>query len=35
MAWLPLRDRAIGPIIIATAIIGWLLALAMLFYIAS
>jgi hypothetical protein len=35
MALLPVRDRAIGPIIIAAAILGWLLALALLFYIAS
>jgi hypothetical protein len=35
MALLPLPDRAIGRIIIAAAIIGWLIALAMLLYIAG
>jgi hypothetical protein len=35
MAFKPLRDKAIGPIIVTAAIVGWLLALALLVYIAT
>lgn len=34
MAFKP-TDHAIGPLIIAAAIVGWLLALALLFYVAT
>ena len=35
MAFKPVRDNAIGPLIITAAIVGWLLALALLFYLAT
>ena len=35
MAFKPVRDNAIGPLIVTAAIVGWLLALALLFYIAT
>jgi hypothetical protein len=31
----PFRDEAIGPLIVAAAIVGWLLAIALLIYIAT
>jgi uncharacterized membrane protein len=34
MAFKPFRDEAIGPLIVTIAVVGWLLALALLIYIA-
>ena len=35
MAFKPVRDNAIGSLIVTAAIVGWLLALALLFYLAT
>jgi hypothetical protein len=35
MTFRPVRDYAIGPLIVAAVILGWLLALALLLYVAT
>jgi hypothetical protein len=35
MAFRPLRDSAIGPLIVSVVVVGWLLALALLIYVAT
>jgi hypothetical protein len=35
MAFRPVRDYAIGPLIVAAVLLGWLLALALLLYVAT
>ena len=35
MAFSPFSEDAIGPLLITAAIVGWLVALALLFYIAT
>ena len=35
MAFKPFRDDAIGPMIVAAVVVGWLLALGLLFYLAT
>jgi hypothetical protein len=35
MAFKPFRDKAIGPLIITGVIVGWLLGIALLSYIAT
>jgi hypothetical protein len=34
MAFRPVRDYAIGPLIFAAVLLGWLLAVALLLYVA-
>ena len=35
MPFKPPSDKAIGPLLIAAVIVGWLIALALLFYVAT